>query len=480
MSEGKLSKIERDKLCKWIGQSVDFKLLYKASRDGMSPAIFQQRIVNKGPTVIACWNTDGCVFGGYTSVNWVVHDVHQYDQKAFIFRLKYNKEHSARKFPVNYEQNAILFKSGCSPSFGAGPDLEIFRLPTPSAQTSATDPAASTAIPVVPTPIGLPATAVTKNANGVFENALTPDFGKSYQSGGVTMKEISNNNFNYEEVEVYQVPESMLLTVPWRADRNENLATLKKLIEDYTPLEDVGVRQARILLIGSVGAGKSSYFNTINSVFRGHVTGQANTGSAEASLTTMFRIYQIRSGSTPLKLRLCDTRGLEDTEGIDPGDLSAMLDGHMPDRYTFLPSSPISSGSLGYIKTPTINEKIHCIAFVIDSGSVDVMNESVLSKFKQIQKLANQRSIPQVILLSKVDEIGVEVENNLTNVLYSSRVAYVVDQVAQLIGLPRGHVLPVKNYEKETELNETVDRFALLSLQQMLRFADDYMYDALD
>ncbi|XP_050406204.1 interferon-induced protein 44-like [Patella vulgata] len=473
MSEGKLSKIERDKLCKWIGQSVDFKLLYKASRDGMSPAIFQRRIVNKGPTVIACWNTDGCVFGGYTSVNWVVTGDHQYDQKAFIFRLKYNKEHSARKFPVSDAQNAILFKAGCSPCFGAGPDLEIFRLP---AQPAAPAPAAAA-------PAAAPTVApseVTKNANGVFENALTPDFGKSYQSGGVTMKEISNNNFNYEEVEVYQVPESMLLTVPWRADRNENLATLKKLIEDYVPLEDVGVRQARILLIGSVGAGKSSYFNTINSIFRGHVTGQANTGSAEASLTTMFRIYQIRSCSTPLKLRLCDTRGLEDTEGIDPGDLSAMLDGHMPDRYTFLPSSPISSGSLGYIKTPTINEKIHCIAFVIDSGSVDVMNESVLSKFKQIQKLANQRSIPQVILLSKVDQIGVEVENNLTNVLYSSRVAYVVDQVAQLIGLPRGHVLPVKNYEKETELNETVDRFALLSLQQMLRFADDYMYDSLD
>ncbi|XP_050406201.1 interferon-induced protein 44-like isoform X2 [Patella vulgata] len=252
------------------------------------------------------------------------------------------------------------------------------------------------------------------------------------------------------------------------------------MVEDYCPVEDAGVKQSRILLVGSVGAGKSSYFNTINSIFRGHVTSQANTGSAEHSLTTKYRCHQLRNNSTYLSIRVCDTRGMEETQGIDPCDWTALLDGHVPDRYTFEPCSPITPDSPGYIKTPTVNDKIHCVAFVIDSTSVDVMNESILSKFKLVQKLANERGIPQVIVLTKVDQIELDVEEDLTQLLYSPRVAYVVDQVAQLIGLPRGHVLPVKNYEKETELNETVDRFALLSLQQMLRFADDYMYELLD
>jgi len=62
---------------------------------------------------------------------------------------------------------------------------------------------------------------------------------------------------------------------------------LKEAVETYTPLKDLNVPQARILLIGQVGAGKSSFFNTINSIFRGYITGQANSGSAEHSLTTV-------------------------------------------------------------------------------------------------------------------------------------------------------------------------------------------------
>jgi hypothetical protein len=41
------------------------------------------------------------------------------------------------------------------------------------------------------------------------------------------------------------------------------------------------------LLVGQVGAGKSSFFNTINSIFRGYITSQACSGNAEHSLTTV-------------------------------------------------------------------------------------------------------------------------------------------------------------------------------------------------
>ncbi|KAF6734323.1 Interferon-induced protein 44-like [Oryzias melastigma] len=56
-------------------------------------------------------------------------------------------------------------------------------------------------------------------------------------------------------------------------------------IQFYKPLNS-SVTQARVLLIGPVGAGKSSFFNSFNSVFRGHVTGQAMAGSTSTSLTT--------------------------------------------------------------------------------------------------------------------------------------------------------------------------------------------------
>lgn len=45
----------------------------------------------------------------------------------------------------------------------------------------------------------------------------------------------------------------------------------------------------RLLLIGQVSSGKSSFYNTVNSIFRGYVTSQAITGNAGRSVTTMVR-----------------------------------------------------------------------------------------------------------------------------------------------------------------------------------------------
>ena len=56
-------------------------------------------------------------------------------------------------------------------------------------------------------------------------------------------------------------------------------------IKSYKPTVP-SVSEARVLLIGPVGAGKSSFFNSINSVFRGHVTSQAIAGSSATGLTT--------------------------------------------------------------------------------------------------------------------------------------------------------------------------------------------------
>lgn len=58
-----------------------------------------------------------------------------------------------------------------------------------------------------------------------------------------------------------------------------------RTIQVYQP--DINaVCQARVLLLGPVGAGKSSFFNSINSAFRGNMTSQAIAGTADKSVTT--------------------------------------------------------------------------------------------------------------------------------------------------------------------------------------------------
>lgn len=62
---------------------------------------------------------------------------------------------------------------------------------------------------------------------------------------------------------------------------------MKEKIEQYKPLQELNVPHARLLLVGQVGAGKSSFFNTINSIFKGYITSQACSGNAEHSVTTV-------------------------------------------------------------------------------------------------------------------------------------------------------------------------------------------------
>lgn len=58
-----------------------------------------------------------------------------------------------------------------------------------------------------------------------------------------------------------------------------------KTIQSYKS-EIKTVHQARVLLVGPVGAGKSSFFNSINSAFRGNMTCQAIAGTGDKSVTT--------------------------------------------------------------------------------------------------------------------------------------------------------------------------------------------------
>ncbi len=68
------------------------------------------------------------------------------------------------------------------------------------------------------------------------------------------------------------------------------LTELKAEIQDYAPYESLEVQQANILLIGQVGVGKSSFFNTINSAYKGHVASQAVTGRSQHSITKTVRV----------------------------------------------------------------------------------------------------------------------------------------------------------------------------------------------
>ena len=52
---------------------------------------------------------------------------------------------------------------------------------------------------------------------------------------------------------------------------------------------------------------------------------------------------------------------------------------------------PFTYQTPGYIKNPELENKIHCVAFVIDGSTVDEMSDKILKQLKDLQITVNQR-----------------------------------------------------------------------------------------
>ncbi|XP_026054640.1 interferon-induced protein 44-like [Carassius auratus] len=432
----RLTEKQRQQLCDMMG-NLELTLLYKGSVHGYQASAFHQRCDRQGPTLLVAYNRSGYIFGGYTSVDYAQSGQPIRDDQAFLFSAQDGKD-----------------------------------------------------------PVGI---RVNSGHYARYDDAEGPNFGQQlyfcYNNHPLVKIEFilneafSFHSFSYgydtwlSECEVYKVEQrSALLQMPWRNVlwTAERRAELMEMIRNFKPLV-TSVSRFRILMIGPVGAGKSSFFNSINSIFTGHVTNKAMSGSAGTSLTVQFRTYPLKDGcgGKPLPFVLCDTMGLEDQSGagLDIEDISSILQGHIPDRYTFNPTTPFQPDEQKSSRPASLQEKIHCVVYVIDSTKISLMSDKLQEKLASIRRKVNSLGIAQIVLMTKVDEACPLVEENLQSVYVSSYIKSKVQEVSSGLGVPVSCVLPVKNYSQELELELNCDVLLLTALQQMLRFANDYLDD---
>ncbi|XP_043078985.1 interferon-induced protein 44-like [Puntigrus tetrazona] len=428
---------EKGKRLRALLGNVKLSLLYKASVHGYKASAFHQRCDRRGPTLLVAFNRSGYVFGGYTSVEYARSGQHVIDREAFLFSFQ-------GRMPVCIKINgghyARLDDAG-GPNFGQQLYFCYNNQP------------------------------VVLNHRG---NAFSVNTATMY-----------GNDTELTECEVYkvkQVPQSSAINKQWRnvlwtENRREELI---EMIRNHKPLM-TSVSRVRILMIGPVGAGKSSFFNSINSIFMGRMTSKAMSGSARTSVTTQFRTYSVVDfhDGTLLPFVLCDTMGLEEQSGagLDIEDISSILQGHVPDRYKFNPIAPFQHNERRVNRPASLQETIHCVVYVMDATKISLMSDKLEEKLASIRRRVNSLSIPQIVLMTKVDEACPLVEKDLQSLYVSSYIKSKVQEVSSRLGVPVSCVLPVKNYSQELELELNCDVLLLSALQQMLNFAEDYLDD---
>uniref|UniRef100_A0A8C0CXM6 Interferon induced protein 44 like n=1 Tax=Balaenoptera musculus TaxID=9771 RepID=A0A8C0CXM6_BALMU len=269
--------------------------------------------------------------------------------------------------------------------------------------------------------------------------------------------------FRFLECEVFRVEEVEMEMEREKGHRNSLLADLRA----YRPYADL-VSEIRILLLGPVGSGKSSFFNSVKSIFHGHLTHQAIVGSDVTSITEQYRIYSVKDGKDgkSLPFMLCDSMGLDEKEGVGlcVADIPHILKGCVPDRYQFSPHKPITPKHPAFITSPSLKDRIHCVAYVFDINSIDNLSSKMVAKFKQVQK--EVLNCGDFVILSHVDSL-----------MFIKFIFPQIQNANKMLGIPLSNILVVENYASEREMDPLKDILILSALKQMFRAADDFLED---
>lgn len=256
--------------------------------------------------------------------------------------------------------------------------------------------------------------------------------------------------------------------------QEEFLSTLRA----YRPYADL-VSEVRILLVGPVGSGKSSFVNSVKSVFQGRLTRQAIVGSDESSITKQYRVYSIKDGNSgdTLPFMLGDSMGLEvgQEAGLCIDDIPHILKGCVPDRYQFNPREPIKPEH--FTCAGSLKDRIHCVAFVLDINSVNTLSDKMVAKLKKIRKDVLDCGIGCVALLTNVRDYDEVLDDNFVNMAESMTSLSQVQNVQNMLNIPIPNILMVSNYASERMLEPLKDVLIFAALGQMLRAADDALQD---
>ncbi|XP_029911825.1 interferon-induced protein 44-like [Myripristis murdjan] len=269
-----------------------------------------------------------------------------------------------------------------------------------------------------------------------------------------------------------------VFTKPWREIPWEDKDRELQYVKNYKPHRD-DVKHLRFLLHGPVGAGKSSFINSVESALRSRITGRSLVeANASESFTKRYKTYKFQKGQPgdfyPFVFN--DTMGLEMQHGgVHPKDIKLAMKGHVKDGYTFHPGSKLSDDSKYYNTEPTLNDKVHVLVYVVPADKAALLTESCMKKIKDIRRMACELGIPQLAVLTRIDLACPLIEKDLKNVYKSKYLKEMMEKFSYLVGIPMNYIFPVKNYSEEIHVDSEVDSLILSALRRIISSGEEFI-----
>ncbi|XP_062576229.1 interferon-induced protein 44-like [Saccostrea cucullata] len=233
-----------------------------------------------------------------------------------------------------------------------------------------------------------------------------------------------------------------------------------------------------ILLLGQTGCGKSSFVNACLTALlqEGRVIKQAPVGPMTAeSLTRRFISYKLKiktnGQDAELPIQLFDSPGLqsEENKGVHTDDIKMMCRGFIKSNYLINSTNPIQSNNEMYREDPEEKDKVHCIVHVFAADVKEFVHKKVEGQLKKI-KNEFREDIPQVILLTKVDRLGIA---DITQMFRHKMVKEYCMKAAAILDLCENDVLPQVSYSDEMVPSVYKDLVTLFNIKTIMERAND-------
>ncbi|XP_050958561.1 interferon-induced protein 44-like isoform X2 [Labeo rohita] len=262
---------------------------------------------------------------------------------------------------------------------------------------------------------------------------------------------------------------------------------LKEKLENFSPSHP-DVKDIKILVAGQIGAGKSSFINSIESAFLGRISSRALVNSANGfnhSFTQKLKGFTIRSGKKRLPFTFKDVMGLEVddlqnfvSKGSQTEDIINVLLGHVKDGYKFNEEQALTYKDQHYTCDPELSDQSFCLVYVVDASTVQFTDDQLIAKLKIIRQRISNKGIPQVVVMTKVDEACPLVKTDLRKVYTSKKIKEKMELCSAKVGVPLTNIFPVKNYHDEIDTEDDMDVLILKALEQIVQLADDRLVDS--
>ncbi|XP_059409575.1 interferon-induced protein 44-like isoform X4 [Carassius carassius] len=277
-------------------------------------------------------------------------------------------------------------------------------------------------------------------------------------------------------------PPNPELDKPWRKFDWGQKEDLKKKLENFCPSHP-DVKDIKILLAGPIGAGKSSFINSVDSAFLGRISSRAlvdTSGGDSQSFTKNLKGFSIRCGKKTLPFIFKDIMGLEPEilAGSQTEDIINALYGHVKDGYKFNQEQALGYNDQHYIREPNLSDQCFCLVYVIAADTVQFTDDRLIDKLRIIRQKISEKGIPQVIVMTKVDDACPLVKNDLRKIYKSKKIKEKMELCSAKVGVPMSHIFPVKNYHDEIDTNNDVDVLILKAIEQIVHIANDRLEDS--